>query len=94
VTSQPEEKVIEAAKAVVAKMGMELVDANPREGRIEATQTSLFYGFKDDIVVRISRSSDGAKVDVRSKSRVGRSDVGQNAKRIRAFLAELQRQLG
>jgi uncharacterized protein (DUF1499 family) len=57
---------------------------------LEATATSRFYGFKDDMVVRIRRVADGTQVDVRSKSRVGRSDLGQNAKRIRAFLTELK----
>ncbi|HWQ40241.1 MAG TPA: DUF1499 domain-containing protein [Burkholderiales bacterium] len=93
VVSHPPEKVFEAAKAVIVKMGMELVDASPQEMRIEATDTSLLYGFKDDVVVRITTNSDGTQVDVRSKSRVGRSDLGQNAKRIRAFLAKLQAEL-
>jgi uncharacterized protein (DUF1499 family) len=73
---------------------MELVEENAAEGRIEATQTSLLYGFKDDMVVRISTNSDGTVVDVRSKSRVGRSDIGQNAKRIRTFLTRLKDALG
>lgn len=90
VTSQPPEKVFEAAKAAIARMGLALVEANAQEGRIEATHTSLLYGFRDDVVVRIVKSAEGTRVDVRSKSRVGRSDFGQNAKRIRRFLAELQ----
>jgi uncharacterized protein (DUF1499 family) len=89
VTTQPPARVFEAAKAVIGKMGMEVVDANPQEGRIEATATSRFYGFKDDMVVRITPQADGTHVDVRSKSRVGRSDLGQNAKRIRQFMSEL-----
>jgi uncharacterized protein (DUF1499 family) len=64
-------------------------DAAAPPGRIEATDTSFFYGFKDDLVVRIAETPDGTRVDVRSKSRVGRSDLGQNAKRIRKFFAEL-----
>lgn len=90
VTSQPAEKVFEAAKSVVAAMGLELVDADPLTLRIEATDTSLLYGFKDDMIVRIAKTVEGAKVDVRSKSRVGRSDLGQNAKRIRTFLTNLK----
>jgi uncharacterized protein (DUF1499 family) len=54
----------------------------------------MFYGFTDDVVVRIVADGVGSKVDVRSKSRVGRSDLGQNAKRIRTFLQELQAKLG
>jgi uncharacterized protein (DUF1499 family) len=84
------EQVFEASQRAVSNMGMELVDANRQELRLEATATSRFYGFKDDMVVRIRRVADGTQVDVRSKSRVGRSDLGQNAKRIRAFLTELK----
>lgn len=93
VTQAPREKVFEAAEAVIAAMGLELVDANAGEGRIEATQTSLLYGFKDDVVVRITSAADATRVDVRSKSRVGRSDLGQNARRIRTFLQKLSAKL-
>ncbi len=94
VTAAPRQRVFEQAQAVIAGMGMELVEANAGEGRIEATHTSLFYGFKDDVVVRIAGQDGAVEVDVRSKSRVGRSDVGQNAKRIRVFLARLKGALG
>jgi uncharacterized protein (DUF1499 family) len=93
-TKAPGEKVFEAAKAAIASMGMQLVDADLAQGRIEATQASLLYGFTDDMVVRIATGADGTKVDVRSKSRVGRSDLGQNAKRIRVFLQRLKANLG
>ncbi len=94
VSPAPKEKVFDAAKRAVADMGLTLVEASPEEGRIEAHQKSLLYGFVDDVVVRIVTTPDGSKVDVRSKSRVGRSDLGQNAKRIRNFLQELQANLG
>ena len=87
------DKVFQAAEAAIRAMKLELVDANAGEGRIEATDTSLLFGFKDDMVVRIVTEGAGTKVDVRSKSRVGRSDVGQNAKRIRVFLAKLRASL-
>jgi uncharacterized protein (DUF1499 family) len=74
-------------------MGLEIVDANPSEGRIEAVDTSLLYGFKDDVVVRIQDAGDSTRVDVRSMSRVGRSDLGMNAKRIRTFMARLRASL-
>jgi uncharacterized protein (DUF1499 family) len=72
-------------------MGWEIVDARPKDGRIEATDTTFWFGFKDDVVIRITPALDGSRVDVRSLSRVGRSDVGTNAKRIRAFLEKLKR---
>lgn len=89
-TPAPREQVYKAAKAALAALGMKLTDDNPAEGRLEATYTSLFYGFTDDMVVRIESRPEGTRVDVRSKSRVGRSDLGQNAKRIRAFLEQLR----
>ncbi|HEV8646833.1 MAG TPA: DUF1499 domain-containing protein [Burkholderiales bacterium] len=87
------DKVLAAAEAALRAMKLKVVDVNAAEGRIEATQTSLLYGFTDDVVVRIVADGAGSKVDVRSKSRVGRSDLGQNAKRIRAFLRELHSHL-
>jgi uncharacterized protein (DUF1499 family) len=67
-------------------MGWELVAADSAAGRIEATATTRWFGFKDDVVVRIRPDAAGSRVDVRSVSRVGRSDVGANAERIRAYL--------
>lgn len=70
-------------------MGLELVEADAAQGRIEATATSLLFGFRDDVVVRIADAAGGTKADVRSKSRVGRNDFGMNAKCIRTFQAKL-----
>ena len=58
-----------------------------------ATATSLVFGFKDDVVVRVAKGTDGTRVDVRSKSRVGRNDFGMNAKRIRTFAENLRGRL-
>jgi uncharacterized protein (DUF1499 family) len=93
VTKAPKERVFEAAQAAAAASGLTVVEAVPLEGRIEATQTSFWYGFTDDMVVRITETPEGTRVDVRSKSRVGRSDLGQNAKRVRTFLAKLRAEL-
>ncbi len=81
------ERALTAARA----MGWEIVAAVPQEGRIEATDTTLWFGFKDDVVVRIRAADGKARIDVRSVSRVGRSDVGTNAARIRAYLARIAR---
>jgi len=70
-------------------MGWNIVDSNRQEGRIEAVATTFWFGFKDDIVVRVTPVSDGSRVDVRSTSRVGGSDIGTNAARIRKYLALL-----
>jgi uncharacterized protein (DUF1499 family) len=66
------------------------VAADAREGRIEATDTTRWFGFKDDVVIRVRPDAAGSRVDVRSKSRVGRGDAGANAARIRRFRSELQ----
>ncbi len=75
-------RCLEAARS----LGWAIDAAVPGEGRIEATDTTPFFGFKDDIVVRITQTAAGSRVDVRSASRVGRSDLGTNARRVRAFL--------
>jgi uncharacterized protein (DUF1499 family) len=71
-------------------MGWELVAADSASGRIEATATTRWFGFKDDVVVRVGPASEGSRIDVRSVSRVGRSDVGTNARRIRSYLAKIK----
>ncbi|MCZ0942003.1 MAG: DUF1499 domain-containing protein, partial [Gammaproteobacteria bacterium] len=58
-------------------------------GLIEATATTFWFGFKDDVAVRVRPHPQGALVDVRSVSRVGRSDGGVNAKRIGEILRRL-----
>ena len=75
--------------AVVTAMGWDVVARAPAEGRIEAIDTSLWFGFHDDIVVRIRPAGAGSRIDIRSKSRVGRSDLGANAHRIRTFTSKL-----
>ncbi|MEM7018932.1 MAG: DUF1499 domain-containing protein [Pseudomonadota bacterium] len=78
------------ARTTVGKMGWEMVSDNEATGIIEATETTFWYGFKDDIVIRIQASDSGSLVDLRSVSRVGRSDVGANAARIKKFLNAFQ----
>jgi uncharacterized protein (DUF1499 family) len=80
------ERSLQAARA----LGWEIVAAVPAEGRIEATDTTLLFGFKDDVVIRVVAEGAGSRVDVRSASRVGRSDFGTNARRVRTYLDRLQ----
>jgi uncharacterized protein (DUF1499 family) len=70
-------------------MGLEIVATDERAGRIEAVATTRWFGFQDDVAVRISPAGAGSRIDVRSKSRVGRSDLGTNAKRIQELLDRL-----
>lgn len=78
-------RALEAARA----MGWHVAAADPAAGRIEATATTLWFGFKDDVVIRIRAGGAGSRIDVRSVSRVGQSDLGANARRIEEFLARL-----
>jgi uncharacterized protein (DUF1499 family) len=59
---------------------------------VEATDTTFWFGFKDDVVVRVraAENGGGSIVDVRSVSRVGQSDLGLNAKRIGSILDGLR----
>jgi uncharacterized protein (DUF1499 family) len=77
------------ALATARAMGWEIVGADTAAARIEATATTRWFGFKDDVVIRIRPEAAGSRVDVRSVSRVGKSDVGTNAARVRSFLARL-----
>lgn len=84
-------------KAAFAKARQQIIDNGwvlteeiEKDGHLEATYQSAVFGFKDDVVVRIRPAASGSMIDMRSSSRVGLSDLGANAKRIRAFLADLQ----
>ncbi|MDQ2670046.1 MAG: DUF1499 domain-containing protein [Gemmatimonadota bacterium] len=70
-------------------MGWEIVAADTGAGIIEATDETKWFGFKDDVIVRVTPAAGGSQIDVRSVSRVGRGDVGTNARRIRTYLERL-----
>ncbi|WP_026037904.1 DUF1499 domain-containing protein [Halomonas sp. KM-1] len=81
----------DVAEAAALDMGWQL--AHNSLTRIEATDTTTWFGFTDDIVIRLSEDDDGVRLDVRSASRLGRSDVGANAARIRAYFEAVERRL-
>ncbi|MXZ72976.1 MAG: DUF1499 domain-containing protein [Acidobacteria bacterium] len=85
----PPAEAFAQALAAAEAMGWELVADDAATGRIEATDTTFWYGFKDDVVIRVRPDGAGSRIDVRSKSRVGRSDVGANARRIREYTSRL-----
>ena len=87
------DQAFQSALETARDMGWQIVAAVPAEGRIEATDTTFWFGFKDDIVIRIVAAGDRSLVDIRSTSRVGISDIGTNARRIRAFLAKMSPQV-
>ena len=69
--------------------GWQIVNSDPSNGIIEAIATTFWFGFKDDVVVRISPAPGGSRIDMRSVSRVGTGDIGANAVRIRSYLKSL-----
>lgn len=77
-------------KAALTKQGLEIVTDDPAAGRLEAVATSFWYGFKDDLVARVWPEGSGARVDLRSVSRVGMSDLGMNCKRVAAVAEAIQ----
>jgi uncharacterized protein (DUF1499 family) len=87
----PPDQVFARAVEVARGLGWQIVAAVPAEGRLEATDRTRWFGFRDDVVVRVVAEGTGTRVDVRSVSRVGRSDLGTNARRIRRFEEALER---
>lgn len=83
------EVVFDASLRLVEELNWRLADTNAEQGRIEATVTSRWFGFKDDVVIRLTQAGGMTMVDVRSKSRVGITDVGSNAQHIREFINAL-----
>ncbi|MBY0520880.1 MAG: DUF1499 domain-containing protein [Sphingomonas sp.] len=90
VDSTPAATFDKALKAVTAK-GWAVAVADAASGRIEATATAAWWGFKDDVVIRLTPNGPGTRIDVRSVSRVGQSDLGANAARIEALLDAIGR---
>lgn len=86
---QPRAELVEAAAQAAKNLGWELVNTDANSGIVEATDTTTWFGFKDDVVVRINDEGSKRIVDIRSKSRMGGSDLGKNAERIRGFIVEL-----
>ena len=79
-------EAVAQAAVILAQQGLEVVNVDVENGRVEAVATTYWFGFKDDLVVRIEQTPTGSKIDVRSVSRVGQSDLGANAARIAKFL--------
>ena len=82
------ELAFDRALAAARAMRWQIVASERDEGRIEATATTRWLRFKDDVVIRVTANAGGSRIDVRSKSRIGRSDFGANAKRLREFFSK------
>lgn len=79
-----------AALALVEARGWEVLSADPAESQIEAIARSRLFGFEDEVAIRVTETDSGARIDMRSRSRLGQIDRGANARRIEAFLADLE----
>ncbi len=80
------ERALAAAKA----MGWTILAGDAATGRIEASETTRYFGFTDDIVIRVTPDGTGSRIDIRSHSRQGRGDLGVNAARVRKYLAAVK----
>jgi len=90
ILNDPKEVVFGEALATAKSMGWKIKEEDLATGRIDATDKTFWYGFEDDVSIRLRESEGGGTiVDVRSLSRVGGSDLGKNAKRVGAFLERL-----
>lgn len=87
--TQSKSELVEATKQVIDHLGWQLVNIDADQGIVEATDRTMWFGFKDDVIVRITDKGSERLVDIRSKSRVGGSDLGKNAERIHGFIEEL-----
>jgi len=73
------------ALGIAQDKGWEIVAENPEALRFEATAQTAFFGFMDDVVIKVTPINNESRIDMRSVSRIGRSDKGANAARIVAF---------
>jgi uncharacterized protein (DUF1499 family) len=79
-----------AALALVEDLGWDLLSADPAESQIEAIARSRLFGFEDEVAIRVTETDTGTRIDMRSRSRLGQIDRGANARRIEAFMSDLE----
>jgi uncharacterized protein (DUF1499 family) len=78
-----------AVLALVEDRGWAVLSDDPAESQIEAITRSRLFGFEDEVAIRVTESENGTRIDMRSRSRLGQIDRGANARRIEAFLSDL-----
>lgn len=91
---QPYDRVFDAAVATAESLGWQVTRTDREHGVIEAVATTAIWHFKDDVAITVGQAGAEASVDVRSHSRIGKGDLGTNARRIRRFQGELASRLG
>lgn len=83
-------ELAQATRQLFSNKGWELAPTDNGAERVEATATSFWFGFKDDVVVVLQSLPDGSTlIDARSASRVGKFDGGANVKRVQKILSIL-----
>ena len=93
VVAAPPEEVLPKVQAAMMEFGLSDVTSQPQDSRVEGVAETFWFGFKDDVVVRVREINSGTKIDFRSVSRVGLSDLGANAERIRELRATVAEEL-
>jgi uncharacterized protein (DUF1499 family) len=95
IVALPSDQAFAQAKAAAESLpGWQVTSADAALGRIEATDTSKIFHFVDDVVIRVRPDGTGSRIDIRSRSRDGRGDMGVNAKRVRAYTAAVKAKAG
>ena len=87
-----QEQGMKTVRAVIDSLGWQVLGEDVENGQIEAVDRTPVMGFADDIVIRVRPLNDAVLIDLRSVSRVGVSDLGANAKRIKRFVKEIKAQ--
>jgi uncharacterized protein (DUF1499 family) len=90
-SARPFNVAFDHALATARDLGWQIVAADAAAGRIEATVTTQWFGFRDDVVIRVAPNGAGSRIDIRSVSRIGKGDLGANARRIRDFTSRTAR---
>ena len=91
--ARPADQVFAAALATAQEMELEVVNQAPDKGELRAVATTRVFRFKDDVTITVSREANATLVNVHSKSRIGKGDLGANARRIREFQHRLAARL-
>jgi len=91
VVDAPAATVLAAVQAEVEAAGWNIAEITPTG--LEATAVTRWFGFEDDVVIRLTEQGNRTRVDMRSASRLGASDVGTNAQRIETFMSALRERL-
>jgi uncharacterized protein (DUF1499 family) len=96
IVSAAPDRLFQVLRGEAQERGWTIVSDDPGAGRFEATAETFWFGFKDDVAVQVrpGAAPNQLQIDARSTSRVGLSDMGANAKRLRGYLNDVREELG